>query len=101
MELMEKFHQMSLYPVLFVGGRKIPTKQEEIRKWIEDLGQSAFNLNWNESVYLADTILQHLHEEGVVIKSGKELPSVFDANEDVMPALEYRKKLDWLCRDTD
>ena len=44
-------------------------KSEEICKWIEDLGQSAFNLNWNESVYLADTILRHLHEEGVRIVS--------------------------------
>ena len=44
-------------------------KTEEIRRWIEELGQSAFKLNWNESVYLADTILQHLHDEGVRIVS--------------------------------
>ena len=44
-------------------------KSEEIRKWIEELGRDVYGLKWQESVYLADTILQHLHEEGVRIVS--------------------------------
>ena len=68
-------------------------KSEEIRGWIEKLGRDVYGLKWQESVYLADTILQHLHEEGVVIETGADLPSIFDVDESVISTLEYRKKL--------
>jgi len=38
-------------------------------------------------------LLSYLHSQGLVLKVEGELPSVFDYNEDVMSAVEYKKKL--------
>lgn len=43
--------------------------------------------------FLIDHLLEYLHSKGVVRKVGGELPSIFDADENMLSALEYKKKL--------
>ena len=41
----------------------------------------------------AKATLRDLDAQGVVKRVDRELPSIFDFNEDIISALEYRKKL--------
>lgn len=70
-------------------------KQEEIRDTLITNITKAQKLMLNsEIVALADKILRNEDSQGVVIKVDKPLPDAFDINDDVMSALEYRKKLE-------
>jgi len=70
------------------------TKQEKIREQaILDLMEyKGFHRAPTE--YIIDCVMRSLSRDGAVIKVEGELPSVFDSNEDVISALEYKKKLE-------
>jgi len=81
------------------------TKQEEIREGIaRELCYEWWNpiTRWedldemNRTIYyhLANAVVSYLHSQGVVIQVKGELPSIFDVGEDVISALEYKKKLE-------
>ena len=75
------------------------SKQEEIRKGIARIGVGGINPLENarpnrHGYEVADDILAYLHSQGVVLQVEKPLPSIFNVNEDVLSAMEYRKLLD-------
>ena len=77
------------------------TKQEEIRaeleriscRWCEHNSYCKGTDQW-EACNVPIRDLQRLSDLGVVIRVEGKLPSVFDSNEDVISALEYKKKLE-------
>jgi len=71
------------------------TKQEEIRQGtIEFWRDAGEKLTRARTTELTDIYLGWLAGKGVVIKVNGELPSIFDVNENVISALEYKKKLE-------
>jgi len=67
------------------------TKQEEIREHLIELFEQTTIGEAPDK--LADAVMWVLNEDGVVIQVDKELPSIFNVNEAVISALEYKKKL--------
>ena len=75
------------------------TKQEKIQKGIDNILHNCYSKDLSacslhkifQPVKGRNELLKYLHSQGVGIKG--ELPSIFDANEDVISALEYKKKL--------
>jgi len=70
---------------------KFMDKRTEIRKGIAIILKSVHRSPASEGWEL--NILEYLHSQGAVLKVKRELPSVFDNNEDCISAIEYRKKL--------
>jgi len=68
-------------------------KQEEIEEWAFAFLRPMFGTDEDCLAYIHD-FFRGLAERGVVIKVKGELPSIFDINDDVISALEYKRKLD-------
>lgn len=82
------------------------TKQEEIREGIAELDKLCplgnggecppDNAKCKKCAYkfqTADVILSYLHSKDVAIKVAESLPSAFDIDDEVISAIEYKKKL--------
>ena len=60
----------------------------------KDIKHEACMPCWEEWVDdLVEQVIQKLHSQGIVIKVDRELPSIFDSDENILSALEYKKKL--------
>ena len=68
------------------------SKQEEIREGVEARFREA-GLTTIDARNFAQATLKDLDSQGVVLKADRGLPSIFDANEGVISALEYVNKL--------
>ena len=70
------------------------TRQEKVREQaiLDLMDYKGFHRAPTEGV--VDCVFRSLSRGGVVIKVEGKLPSIFDANEDVISALEYKKKLE-------
>ena len=75
------------------------TKQEEIREAITYCPEGKEcphygSKNWQDCIdCMVENVMNTLHSQGCVFRVEGKLPSIFNSNEDVISALEYRKKL--------
>lgn len=69
------------------------TKQQKLRGALADVILERHRMTRDEALWESLAYMRFLHSQGVVLKADGEWPTIFDYNDDVITALEYKKKL--------